>query len=111
MVKKQIGLKLSGIFLAVLLTAGCASPYLKGVSPSGQKAYLGSVPIENTETYRNYLNSRRTEVDEQRYLFARLKEATDMQYYHDGNWYGPIEAYRGGMWLMRNRYKPGQDTR
>jgi hypothetical protein len=101
-------------FLAVcfcLLSAGCATPYLKGVTSQGQKVYLGPVPIENTEAFQQYLQSRHTEVDKQRYLFRRLKDATHLRYYHNGNWYTALEAYRGGMWLMRNKYQKGQNTR
>ncbi len=110
MIKKLAQKTLLPILFTILLT-GCASPYLKGVTPAGEKVYLGPVSIEKTEAYRNYLHSRHTEVDKQRYLFARLKSATHLQYHRDGHWYTALEAYRGGMWLMRNRYKEGQDSR
>ena len=93
------------------LCPGCASPYLKGVTPQGEKVYLGPLPIENTEPFQAYLQSRHTEVDKQHYLFQRLKDAKHLQFYHDGSWYNHLDAYRGGMWLMRNRYRKGQDTR
>ena len=103
------------LLCALILTAslaGCAgSKYYKGLLPDGQKAYLGPVPIENSDAYKEFLTSPKTEVDKQRYLFARLKASENLQFYHDGNWYNAVEAYRGGMWLMRNRYKKGQDTR
>lgn len=94
-----------------LLGAGCATPYLKGVSPSGQKVYLGPVPIQKTEAYQAYLQSDRSEVGKQRYLFQRMKDSQGLEFYHDGSWYNNLEAYRGGMWLMRDRYQKGQDTR
>ncbi|HTL47789.1 MAG TPA: hypothetical protein VL688_06965 [Verrucomicrobiae bacterium] len=98
--------------LVLLLASGCASSsYLKGVTPDGRKVYLGPTPIENTPEFKTYQQSTRSEVDKQRYLFQRLKNATELVYFHDGAWYTPLEAYRGGMWLMRNRYEKGQDSR
>lgn len=94
--------------------SGCAgSNILKGEDASGKKVYLGPVPIEGTEAFQTYLGSRRTEVDKQNYIFQRLKtpEAKELSYFHDGTWYNWLEAYRGGMWLIRNRYKKGQDAR
>jgi len=106
-----IKINLWTLLLAVFLLSACASPYLKGVTPRGDRAYLGPVPIEKTESYQTYLHSRHTEVDKQRYLFQRLKASENLQFYDDGRWYDTLEAYRGGMWLMRNRYKEGQDSR
>lgn len=91
--------------------SGCGGDaYLKGVSPSGEKVYLGPAQIEDTEEFRTYLVSPRSEVDKQRFIFTRLKNAKDLQFLHDGAWYNSLQAYRGGMWLMRNRYQKGQDT-
>ena len=95
----------------LFLGAGCASPYLKGVTPQGKRAYLGPIAIQSTEAYKAFLRSARTEVDKQNYLFNRLRLAQDLQFYHDDRWYNALQSYRGGMWLMRNRYKKGQDTR
>ncbi|PIQ87146.1 MAG: hypothetical protein COV74_01990 [Candidatus Omnitrophica bacterium CG11_big_fil_rev_8_21_14_0_20_45_26] len=95
----------------LLFSAGCATPYLKGVTPAGEKVYVGPLPIENTEAFQTFLHSSKTEVDKQLYLFQRLKAAMDLEYYHDGSWYSWLETYRGGTWLIRNRYKKDQDTR
>jgi len=98
-------------FIFALLLAGCAGQsYLQGVTPSGEKVYLGTPNIENTEEFKTYLVSPRSEVDKQRFIFQRLKDATELQFYHDGTWYNSVQAYRGGMWLMRNRYVKGQNT-
>lgn len=97
--------------LISFLAGGCASTTLKGVAPNGQKVYLGAVPIENTDAYRQFLSSPQSDVNVQTYLFTRLKAAQDLSYYRDGQWYTWLEAYRGGMWLMRNRYEKGQDSR
>ena len=104
--------KISNIFwvLILLFTAGCAHES-QGVDAQGHKLYLGPSQIENTEAFKNYLRSPGGETDKQRYLFERLKAAKDLSFYHDGSWYNSIEAYRGGMWLMRERYKKGQPTR
>ena len=105
---------LLGLLVAILfMHSSCvSSKYLKGVTAAGQKVYLGEVPVENTEAYKTYLVSAQTEVHKQQYLFQRLKDAPkDLEYYHDGNWYNWLETYRGGMWLIRNRYQKGQDTR
>jgi hypothetical protein len=107
-------LRHSFLFLLLLLTSsGCASSVLKGVDKQGQKAYLGPVPLEHTEAYEDYLNSRHSEVDKQNYIFRRLKtpEAAKLSYFHDGTWYTWLDAYRAGNWLIRNRYKKGQDAR
>ncbi len=107
---------LISVFLAVSLTLlGLGHAFaanLKGVDAKGQKVYLAEVPINNTVAFKTYLASPKSEVNKQQYLFARLKDAPkNLEYFHDGNWYSWVEAYRGGMWLMRNRYKKGQDTR
>ncbi|MSR77938.1 MAG: hypothetical protein EXS63_06925 [Candidatus Omnitrophica bacterium] len=100
------------VLLLLSLSAGCAGEkYFNGVGPNGQKIYLGPVPIEKTEAYQAYTHSSRTEADKQRYLFQRLKSAVNLSFYHDGNWYNSVQAYRGGMWLMRKRYLKGQATR
>ena len=99
------------LFLALIFAAGCAASVAQGVNAQGQKVYLGPVPIEKTEAYQTYLSSKHTDVDQQRYLFQRLKAAEDLQFFHNGSWYSSIDAYRGGMWLMREKYKAGQNTR
>ncbi len=104
-------LRLTGFLLLTSAAAGCASHYLKGVTSGGQKVYLAAVPIESTAPYQEYLHGRHTELDKQHYLFQRLKDSQNLEFYHDGSWYPVLEAYRGGMWLMRNRYQKGQDTR
>lgn len=106
--KNMTGLTVGVLFF---LTMGCASAPLKGITPDGQKAYLGPVPIQNTAAYKTFLSGNRTEVAEQNYIFQRLKSASDLEFYHNGTWYGPLEAYRGGMWLVRQRYQKGQDSR
>lgn len=84
---------------------------MQAVNAQGEKVYLGPKDIENSQAFKNYLRSPRGEADKQRYLFERLKGAADLSFYHDGDWYNALEAYRGGMWLMRERYKKGQLTR
>lgn len=96
----------------ILLINGCAGTKpLKGVNASGEKVYLGSVPIENTTAFQDFMRGSRTEIDKQRYLFRRLKDSSGLEFCRDNVWYNRLEAYRGGMWLMRNRYQKGQDTR
>jgi len=98
--------------IVITILSGCASSsYLKGISPTGEKVYFDKTPIEDTDAFQTYLQTPQSEVDKQHYLFQRLKSATDLEYLHDGAWYNPLQAYRGGMWLMRNRYKKGQNTR
>lgn len=100
-----------GVISAAL--SGCGSSVMKGVDKSGKKVYLGPVPIENTDAYKQYLQSARTDVDKQNYIFQRLRtpEAQKLSYWHDGSWYTWLEAYRGGQWLIRNRYQKGQDAK
>jgi hypothetical protein len=103
---------LTFLFVAAIVYGCATNPYLKGITPDGAKVYLGDAPTVNTEAYKAFSQSERGPVQEQQYFFQRLKDAPkDLQYYHDGNWYGWVEAYRGGMWLIRNRYEKGQDTR
>lgn len=103
------------LFIAGLVfLSGCAgaSQYLKGVTPEGEKVYIAQTDIENTEAFQTYLRSPQAEANKQQYLFQRLKDASkDIQYYHDGVWYSWLETYRAGMWLVRNKYEKGQDTR
>ncbi len=99
-------------FLCAQGSFALAANYLKGVDSKGNKVYLGPTPIENTAAFKTYSQSARSAVNEQQYLFQRLKDAPkDLEYFHDGNWYNWLETYRGGMWLIRNRYKKGQNTR
>ncbi len=111
MLVKSGTLSIPAFFLILLTLGGCASSTLKGVTPQGQRVYLGPTPIEETAPYKEFLSSPRSEVNVQTYLFSRLKSAQDLSFYHDGSWYNWLEAYRGGMWLMRNRYQKGQDAR
>lgn len=112
--KRFFSLTLCAAILGLsVLTSGCASSVLKGIDPAGKKVYLGPVPLEGTEAFQAFLVSPRSEVDKQNYMFKRLKtdEAQKLSYFHDGTWYSWLEAYRGGNWLIRNRYKKGQDAR
>jgi len=93
--------------LLILALCGCATSVLKGVTPEGGKVYVGRVPIDNTEAYKEYIQSPRFEVNRIHYLMRRLKETEDLEYYRNGSYYNWLEAYRGGMWLMRNRYQKG----
>ena len=108
---KKSALKSFALFLILGFAAGCAAAPLKGVKASGEKVYLGPVPLSKTEAYQTYIHSKHTEVDKQRFLFQRLKEAESLQFFHNGSWYNSLEAYRGGMWLMREKYQAGQDSR
>lgn len=105
-------LKIAFFCFLAAAAAGCASakPF-NGVNAQGEKVYLGPVPIENTQPYKEYAATQHTEVDKQKYLFRRLKDATKLEFYHDGSWYNSVQAYRGGIWLMRERYQKGQETR
>lgn len=96
-----------------LTGAGCASTALKGLDAQGRKVYLGGVPIEKTEAYQTFLTGPKDEISKQNYLFQRLKEpeAQKLSYYRDGVQYNWLQAYRGGKWLIRNRYEKGQDAR
>lgn len=95
----------------MLSVSSCAAPPLKGLTPEGIKVYAGVVPIQGTEAYQTYVKSAKSEVNKIHYLMQRLKEAKDLEYLRDGSRHNWLEAYRGGMWLMRNRYKKGQDAR
>jgi len=95
----------------ILILGGCATHLLKGLTPEGAKVYVGVVPIHNTEAYQVYAKSQKSEVNRIHYLMSRLKETKDLEYYRDGSYYNWLEAYRGGMWLMRNRYKKDQNAR
>lgn len=106
------------VFLALFLiltslSSGCAGglKYSKGVNALGEKLYMGTADIESTVAFENYSRSPQGEADKQRYLFERLKSAEGFEFYHDGSWYNALEAYRGGMWLMRHRYKKDFPTR
>src|SRR3989338_171633 len=105
-------LVVGALLLAVqLLNFGCASHYLKGVTPEGVKAYLGPASIQDTEAYKTFLNGSRSEAAKFDYLLERIKAAQDLEYYHEGNRHNWLEAYRAGTWLLRHHYKPGQDAR
>jgi len=95
----------------VLSLCGCATSLLKGVTPEGEKVYAGLVPIDGTEAYQEYVKSPRSGVNRIHYLMRRLKETKDLEYYRDGSYYNWLQAYRGGMWLMRHRYQKGQSAR
>lgn len=100
-------------FLLILMfyVIGCASPYLKGISPEGQTVYIDTPLMQNTEAFQNYISSQQTETDKQNYLFERIKSAKNLIYIRDGHQYTWLQAYRGGKWLIRNRYEKGIDAR
>lgn len=99
------------LMMTAAVLAGCASPYMNGVTPQGAKVYIGSTDIRATEAYQEFLRSGQTELDKERYLFKRVTEAKDLVYHRDGNTYGWVEAYRAGNWLMRNHYDKDADAR
>lgn len=112
--KRFFSLSLCAAILGLsVFTSGCASSVLKGLDSGGKKVYIGPVPIDSTEEYQTFLNSPQTEVDKQNYMFKRMKTepAQQLTYFHDGTWYDWTEAYRGANWLVRHRYKKGQDAR
>ena len=96
-----------------LILIGCTGgfKYSKGLNAQGEKLYLGTTDIENTDAFKSYSRSPQGEADKQRYLFERLKNTHGFEFYHDGSWYNALEVYRGGMWLMSQRYKKGALTR
>jgi len=102
--------------LAVLLWTpflgiNCATPFLKGMTPEGEKVYAGPVPIQDTEAYKMYAVTNGSEANKINYLFKRLQSAKDLVYYHDDGKYNWLEVYRAGKWLLRNRYRKGDDVR
>lgn len=94
-----------------LLASSCASPYLKGTTPSGEKIYLGPTPITNTQAFKQYLHTSQKEGNKINYLFSRLQEGNDLVFYRDGAQYDSREVYKGGRWLFKNRYKSGNSAR
>jgi hypothetical protein len=96
--------------LFFIFASGCATPYLKGITSKGNKVYLGSLSVQDSEAYQAFINTQASEIDRIHYLMKRLRENKDLEYYHDGAYYNWLEAYRGGMWLMRNRYKKDLDA-
>ena len=94
-----------------LIHFGCATPYLKGVTPQGEKVYLGFLPIRETEAYQSFLLSSKSEAAKLNYLLDRIKEAKNLIYYHAGSRYSWLEAYRGGAWVVRHHYEKGEDAK
>ena len=100
----------AGLVLGLL--SGCAGvQYFKGFTPGGEKVYIGPTDIRDTEAYRNYIYSSHSEAAKLNYLFERLKLGESLFFYRDGNKYNWLEAYRGGKWLVRNRYNDGDNAR
>lgn len=98
--------------LTLVFLTGCASTAAqKGIFKDGSKAYLGTAAIEDTQAFRDYRNSKKSEGDKQIYLFKRLRAADNLEFFRDGSWYKAADAYKGGMWLMKKYYKPGMDNR
>ncbi|MBI4358071.1 MAG: hypothetical protein HY584_02110 [Candidatus Omnitrophica bacterium] len=94
-----------------LVPFGCATPYLKGLTPQGEKVYLGIHPMQETEAYQSYLLSSKSEAAKLNYLLDRIKEAKELTYYHNGGRYSWLEAYRAGTWVVRHHYEKGEDAR
>ena len=95
----------------LFLSISCATPYLRGTTPEGQKVYLGRVPIEPTAAYQMFLNSSQSEAAKLDYLLQRIKTAQDLVYLHEGSQYNWLEAYRAGSWLLRHHYERAENAR
>lgn len=102
---------IASILIPLLILSACATPVRKGTTPAGAKVYLTPQPIEETEPFKDYMKSNQSNVDKLRYLLKRVLNAQDMTYYRDGEQHTNLEAYRAGMWLLRNRYEPGTPPR
>lgn len=93
------------------LIAGCVSAPLKGITPDGQKVYLGTTDIQGTDLYKTYAAGDRSEADKLVYLMGRIRRSQGLTFHHDGNWYDPPEAYRGSMWMLRKEFEKGETAR
>jgi len=91
--------------------SGCHSLYLKGKTPDGSPVYLGTLPLENSDAYRGYLKTPRSEQDKILFLIRRIPEAKNLEYYRDGTLYSWQKVYDAGMWLFKNKYEVGQNAR
>jgi len=106
--KFSIILKKTCLLLFPFIFLSCATSILKGVNKSGQPVYLGTTDIAATPAFKALSNTPKDEVHKILYLMARLKDAKDLSYLHEGSWYNSLQAFRGGMWLLRNRYETDQ---
>ena len=103
----------SSLVLAQLVHFACAgrSLYLKGLTPQGEKVYIGPVPIQDTEAYQTFIYSSQSEAAKLDYLLRRIKAAQDLVYYHNGGQHNWLEAYRAGSWVLRHHYKKSENAR
>ncbi len=86
---------------------------LKGKTPEGKKVYLGPVPIQDTDAYRKFLSSSRSEIDKLYYLGDRVraKPAQGIAYIYARSRYNWVEASAGGVWYLWHHYERGQTAR
>jgi len=100
------------LFVVSFLSFSCSTtPYLQGITPEGEKVYIGPTPLQGTEPYQMFLSTSRSEIDKLNYLFKRFLSAKDYGFYRDNIRYSWIEAFRGGHGLLRERYQEGMDAR
>ena len=80
---------------------------LKGKTSEGKKVCLGPVPIQETDAYRAFLSSPRSEIDKLYYLGDRVKAkaAQGIVYIFEGDHYNWAEVYAGGIWYLWHDYK------
>ena len=96
--------------LTPLLGIGCSSIPPKEACRNAEKIYLGPLPIQETEAYKIFLNSSKSETAKLSYLGDRIKSAKDLVYYFDGDRYNWLEAYSAGVWLLWQDHKIGEDA-
>lgn len=107
MKKRPIFLLLYLAFLPLLITS-CASTVFNGVNANGDPVYLNSVDIRTTPAFQKYSLNSQSEAGKILFIMSRIKDSQDLSYFHEGSWYNSLQAYRGGMWLFRNRYQDDQ---
>ncbi|MBI4394747.1 MAG: hypothetical protein HY583_00975 [Candidatus Omnitrophica bacterium] len=95
----------------ISLSSGCISHPLKGLTPDGNRVYLGSLPIENTEAYKTFRLGPPTETEKLFYLLNRVKDARDVTYRFEDGWYTYFEAYPAALWLLVHHYERGETAR
>lgn len=101
------------ICVSLLLSCqlGCNALPERGLTADGKKVYFDTAPIQQTDAYKNFLKSSRSETAKLYYLLDRIKAARNLSYYFEGDRYNWLEAYMAATWLLWHHYDKNKNAR
>ena len=99
------------VFLFNGTPSSSAPQYLRGVYENGAIAYVGPLTIQQTNAYKQFIYSKKTEKEKLYYLLSRFRTADHLGFYFGGGRYSANDACFGSGWILRHRYKGNKEAR